>query len=117
MKQTGVPDLSLPPNPSYTVRLCTKFLRHLNFVLGPNGETDVKKSSSKTRSTESKTQTSKPLEKVKNELKDGFQDVVKKHLHRGPDKGEGGLQCLCVFGLTHAKFCKESFVQLRVFLI
>jgi hypothetical protein len=116
-QHTSVPDLSLPLNISYTVRLCARFLRHLNFVLGADTEGIGSRTASVIPSAPKKksdTLGQSSLGKVKKDLTEGFSDVVKKHQHRGQDKGEGGLQFLCVFGLTHAKLCKDSLSLLQV---
>lgn len=111
-RETSVPDLNLPPNISYTTRLCTRFLRHLNFVLGVDSDS-IASRAGVTPSTK-KNRGQSPLSKVKKDLTEGFSDIVRKHQHRGEDKAEGGLQFLCVFGLTHAKLCKDSLSLLQV---
>lgn len=122
------PTLNLPPNISHTVRLSTRFLKHLNFILSPESQEPKNKTnkhfdqsfsnyntaiSSILPTTTTTTTTTTTMNKTKSEFSNGF-TIIKKEAHRGPDKNDGEIQFLCFLGLTHAKLSHESINLLEV---
>ena len=123
---TKSPALNLPPNISHTIRLCTRFLRHLNFILSPESQDPKGKSmkSFENNSTQHQQQqqqqrnsNNSTLNKTKNEFSNGFATIVRNETHRGLDRNESGLQFLCFLGLTHSKLSRESIDLLEVFFL
>mmetsp|Transcript_10613 Transcript_10613/g.16084 ORF Transcript_10613/g.16084 Transcript_10613/m.16084 type:complete len:900 (+) Transcript_10613:108-2807(+) len=88
--------------------LCTRFLKHLNYVLGPH---DTHKRNRNAKSVENISK----AQKSKKSAAEPEKEVVPQ-VHRGAGGTAGGPQLMSVLGLSHAALCRESIKQLKVTL-